>query len=97
MTHEIAYEYWERAKALTYNGMQDIGERRALRMELQGRCGLTELEAMNIINGFHAHAYCMKYMIEARDGTQEPKKGRRKYEKNKISREGRLWEKQKVL
>ena len=53
LTHEIAYTYRDRAKALPYNGMQDIGERRALRIELQERCGVTELEAVNIINGFH--------------------------------------------
>ena len=62
LTHEIAYTYRDRAKALPYNGMQDIGERRALRIELQERCGVTELEAVNIINGFHIDIYCMKYM-----------------------------------
>ena len=55
LTREIAYTYRDRAKALPYNGMQDIGERRALRIELQERCGVTELEAINIINGFHKY------------------------------------------
>lgn len=85
LTNEIACAYRDRAKALPYNGMQDIGERRALRQELQARCGITELEAVNIINGFHIDIYCMKYLIkarEAREGKPEPekKKRRRRYE-----------------
>lgn len=86
LTHEIACAYRDRAKALPYNGMQDIGERRALRQELQARCGVTELEAVNIINGFHIDIYCMKYLIRAREaaeGKPEPtkKKRRRQYER----------------
>lgn len=86
LTHEIACAYRDRAKALPYNGMQDIGERRALRQELQARCGITELEAVNIINGFHIDIYCMKYLIRAREaaeGKPEPtkKKRRRQYER----------------
>lgn len=86
LTHEIAYAYRDRAKALPYNGMQDIRERRALRIELQERCGITELEAVNIINGFHIDIYCMKYLIkarEAREGKPEltKKKRRRQYER----------------
>lgn len=86
LTYEIACAYRDRAKALPYNGMQDIGERRALRKELQARCGITELEAVNIINGFHIDIYCMKYLIkarEAREGKPEPekKKRRRQYER----------------
>lgn len=54
---EIAKEYEERAKALPLNGRQDIGERRKLRKELQQRCGVTELQAINIINGMYAIDY----------------------------------------
>lgn len=77
LTEDIAREYRDKAKALPYNGMQDIGERRALRIELQERCGVTELEAVNIINGFHIDIYCMKYLIkarEAKEGKPEPEK-----------------------
>lgn len=59
LTPSIAYAYNEKAKALPYNGMQDIGERRRLRQDLQERCGITELEAINIINGFHIDTYCI--------------------------------------
>lgn len=57
LTREIAAEYRGRAKLLPVDGMQDIGDRRALRMELQFRCGLTELAAINIINGYHIADY----------------------------------------
>ncbi len=57
LTKEIANQYRDRAKLLSPNGLQDIGDRRKLRIELQKRCNLTELEAVNIINGFHIDIY----------------------------------------
>ncbi len=57
LTREIANEYRNKAKLLPPNGLQDIGDRRKLRIELQNRCNLTELEAVNIINGFHIDVY----------------------------------------
>lgn len=81
LTESIAYEYRDRAAKLPYNGMQDIGERRRLRQELQERCGITELEAINILNGFHIDTYCIKYLRKAREaaeGTPEPTKKRRR-------------------
>lgn len=77
LTESIAYEYRDRAAKLPYNGMQDIGERRRLRQELQERCGTTELEAVNILNGYHIDVYCMKYLLKARraaEGEPEPQK-----------------------
>lgn len=59
LTRKIATEYREKAKVLTSNGLQDIGERRTLRIELQARCNLTELAAVNIINGHHIGDYVM--------------------------------------
>ena len=78
LTPSIAYAYNEKAKALPYNGMQDIGERRRLRQDLQERCGITELEAINIINGFHIDTYCIKYLRKAREATPEPTKKKRR-------------------
>lgn len=90
LTPSIAYAYNEKAKALPYNGMQDIGERRRLRQDLQERCGITELEAINIINGFHIDTYCIKYLRKAREaaeGTPEPTKSFRGYtERQKMSK-----------
>lgn len=57
LTRKIANEYTARAKRLPSNGLQDIGDRRKLRLELQNRCNLTELEAVNIINGYHIDLY----------------------------------------
>ncbi len=57
LTREIANEYRDRARLLPPNGLQDIGGRRKLRIELQARCNLTELEALNIINGHRIRDY----------------------------------------
>lgn len=57
LTRKIANEYRDRARVLPPNGLQDIGDRRKLRIELQSRCNLTELEAVNIINGYHIGDY----------------------------------------
>ena len=57
LTAEIANEYRILAENLPENGWQDTGERRELRQELQRRCGLSELQAINILNGFHVKDY----------------------------------------
>lgn len=59
LTRQLAAEYRNRARCLPPNDLQDIGERRALRIELQARCNLTELTAVNIINGYHIADYVM--------------------------------------
>lgn len=61
ITQEIADAYFKRAQSLPYNGRQDIGERRQLRVELQEKYGLLELEAVNIINGFGIKDCVNKY------------------------------------
>ena len=66
LTREVALAYREKARALPYNGAQDIGQRRALRLELQARCGVTELEAVNILNGNNIDDYCTKHLARAR-------------------------------
>ena len=65
LTREIANEYRKRAMLLPANGLQDIGKRRELRKELQARCDLTELQAVNIINGFHIPDYVKIAAIKA--------------------------------
>ena len=50
LTQDIAVEFQRRAGQLPHNGLQDTGERKSLRLELQERCGLTELEAINVLN-----------------------------------------------
>ena len=61
LTSEAVAAYQKRARRISAFGHQDIGPRRALRKELQERYGLLEIEAINILNGFHAAFYVEKY------------------------------------
>lgn len=61
LTSRIAREYQEQARRLPDNGLQDAGKRRELREEIQKRCGLTELEAVNVLNGYYVKDYIVKY------------------------------------
>ncbi len=69
LTRKIANEYRDRARLQPPNGLQDIGDRRKLRMELQARYNLTELEAVNIINGYHTGDYLV--IAERREREKE--------------------------
>lgn len=71
LTREIANEYRKGAMLLPTNGLQDVGERRELRKELQVRCNLTELQAVNIINGFHIPDYVRIETIKAEKEAHE--------------------------
>ena len=51
LTEAICLEYKQRAEMLPSNAGQDIGEWRELRLELQIRCNVTEVEAYNILRG----------------------------------------------
>ncbi len=61
ITYEDAIEYRNKAEKLPPNGYQDIGERRALRIELQERFGLTQGDAINIINGYNVRDIIQVY------------------------------------
>lgn len=61
LTAEVVSEYQRRAARLVMSGNQDVGARRILRKELQEKYGLLEIEAINILNGFHAAFYVEKY------------------------------------
>lgn len=69
LTRKIANEYRDRARLLPPNGLQDIGDRRKLSVELQSRCNLMELEAVNIINGYHIGDYVV--LAERREREKE--------------------------
>lgn len=75
LSMKIVAEYHERVKRISENGGQDIGARRKLRIELQNRCNLTELQALNILNGFHVKDYIgiaeMKEREHERDESRE--------------------------
>ena len=61
LTEEICKEYIERAKALPPDTGLDIGPWRELRIELQNRCNVTEIEAFNILRGYHVKDYLQIY------------------------------------
>lgn len=72
LTRQIATEYRDRALCLSPDGLQDTGKRRALRMELEARCNISELEAVNIINGYHINDYvAIAEILEKEEGEQK--------------------------
>ena len=63
LNQEIAIKYYKKAKRLRKNDGQDIGEFRKLKNELMKECNVTEIEAINILNGFHISDYVKKYEL----------------------------------
>lgn len=61
MNEEVVKRYQRKREALGEASLGDVGEKRKLRMELQQKYGLTELEATNILNGYHVEDYLNKY------------------------------------
>ena len=61
LTEELALEYRDRALKIDNRHKQYIGKIRTIAEELRIRCGVTELEAINILNGNHIHEYVKKY------------------------------------
>ncbi len=61
LTIEICREYKRRADMLPHNDGKDIGERRKLRIELQERCHIQPIEAINILNGYYCDLYVHRY------------------------------------
>lgn len=78
LTMEIAEEYRKKAQLLPDTVGADIGERRRLREELQSRCELTQIEAINILNGYHIAEYVNKYYMKQNGITieKDPKKNK---------------------
>lgn len=63
LNQEIAIKYYKKAKRLRKNDGQDIGEFRKLKNELMKEHNVTEIEAINILNGFHISDYVKKYEL----------------------------------
>ena len=59
------YKHRQRALEIDRNEYRDIGERRKLRIELQEKCDILEIEALNIINGLY-HDECVKKYIRVK-------------------------------
>lgn len=81
LTEEICKEYKERADKLPVNEGDDSGEWRNLRIELQKRCHVTEVQAYNIIRGRNVRDYLNYYGILSGD-IPEPPKMKEKREKD---------------
>ena len=65
LTLEVCEEYYKRACEI--GGLpEDVGARRELRIELQEKYHLNEVEAVNILNGYHFATYVrlQQYKIE---------------------------------
>ena len=57
---ELLEEYRQKVELLGED-VSDTGIRRKLRIELQRKYGLLEIEAINILNGYNVPAYLAKY------------------------------------
>lgn len=60
---EIANRFRNKAKRMSDNSGQDMGEFRKLKIELMDYCDVTEMEAINILRGYHTMDYIRKYEI----------------------------------
>lgn len=61
LTQEVCDKYREAAKEINEFDPQDIRRHRELRWEIQQKYGLTEIEAINILNGNNISDYLLKY------------------------------------
>ncbi|MBQ8279061.1 MAG: hypothetical protein IJZ23_04395 [Roseburia sp.] len=61
LTEEAVREYQKRAKAIFGAERECVRERRTLCVQLMQDYGITELEAINILNGYRANDYIAKY------------------------------------
>jgi len=80
LTLEICKEYKAKADQLPDNDGMDTGEWRRLREELQKRCNIQEIEAVNILRGRNVSIYLNKYDILS-GRVPMPDKMRQKLEK----------------
>ena len=70
LTSAVCSDYRRRASKLESNST-DTGSFKELRMELQKLCGVTELEAVNILRGFNTEDYIAKYR-KLRNAANDP-------------------------
>ena len=80
LTEEICKEYKERADRLSQDE-GDTGVWRSLRIELQERCHITEVQAYNILRGRNVRDYLNYYGILSGE-IPEPPKMKEKREKD---------------
>lgn len=61
LTQEVCDRYREEAESINEFDPQDVRRHREMRWELQEKYGLTEVEAINILNGNNISDYLLKY------------------------------------
>lgn len=61
LTQEVCEAYRQKAESINEYDCQDVRKHRELRWELQEKYGLTEVEAINILNGNNISDYLLKY------------------------------------
>lgn len=61
ITREIVERYQKKVESLGEVSIEDINERRKMRIELQEEYGLEELEAINILKGYYVAEIIRKY------------------------------------
>lgn len=61
ITREICEEYRRLGEKLNAVDCQDIDRHKDLSRELQANYGVTQIEAINILNGYHIAEYVSKY------------------------------------
>lgn len=61
LTQEACAKYRDEAASINEFDPQDVRRHRELRLELQEKYGLTEVEAINILNGNNISDYLLKY------------------------------------
>lgn len=61
LTQEVCEYYRDEAASINEFDPQDVRRHRELRWELQEKYGLTEIEAINILNGNNISDYLLKY------------------------------------
>lgn len=61
LTQEVCDRYREEAESINEFDPQDVRRHRELRWKLQEEYGLTEVEAINILNGNNISDYLLKY------------------------------------
>ena len=63
LTQEIAIHFFNKANSLRKHDTRDEAHFRCLKKELMDLYDVTEIEAINILNGYHISDYVRKYEI----------------------------------
>lgn len=88
LTMEAATRYRDLATKLIPESVEDIDAFRNLRIEFQEKYGLLEIEAINILHGYHISDYVNKYEMIKNEIVIEPAKPQPKAKRRKENDDG---------